>query len=70
MTIFSLDQEWTQVTRKIAKISSHPSYNKTTYDYDYSVFELEEPISFNDRVEPVCLPDSEDSQQERHLSHL
>jgi hypothetical protein len=43
------------------------SYNKTTYDYDYAIFELEEPVNINDRIEPVCFPDLEDSQQERIL---
>jgi hypothetical protein len=39
--------------------------NKATYDYDYAVFELEEPVNtFNDRIEPVCLPDGEDASQE------
>jgi hypothetical protein len=55
------------VTRKILKITTHPQYNKATYDYDYAVFELDEQVDLNDRIEPVCLPDQEDFAQERNI---
>ena len=46
--------------RTVKKINNHPSYRKSTFDFDYSVFELNEPVSFTDYVEPVCLPNVED----------
>ncbi len=53
------------MTKKKSFITFGESYNKTTYDYDYAIFELDEPVNINDRIEPVCFPDLEDSQQER-----
>ena len=60
-----LMQEPSQDVRKIAKITTHQNYNKTTYDFDYAIFELEAPVVIGERVEPVCFPDLEDVQQER-----
>lgn len=35
---------------------NHPNYDKTTYDYDIALLELEREVEFNDFMKPVCLP--------------
>ncbi|TDG46594.1 hypothetical protein AWZ03_007032 [Drosophila navojoa] len=40
----------------IKKIVSHEKYNQTTYDYDFSLLELQEPIEFDETKQAVKLP--------------
>lgn len=54
--------------RKISQIFTHGLYNKTTYDYDYALFELKDPVEITDRVEPVCLPDQDDAKLVREIN--
>ena len=35
---------------------NHPRYNKRTNDFDISLVELKNEVSFNDYIKPVCLP--------------
>ena len=34
----------------------HKDYDISTGDYDIAIIRLPEELTFNDRVEPVCLP--------------
>ncbi|KAL9973095.1 hypothetical protein ACROYT_G019507 [Oculina patagonica] len=40
----------------IAKIISHPLYRSPLHDYDLALVKLQSPLTYNDRVRPVCLP--------------
>ena len=35
---------------------SHPSYSASTVDNDFAIIKLASPITFSDRVSPICLP--------------
>ena len=35
---------------------NHPSYNAKSYDNDFAIIKLASPVSFSDRVSPICLP--------------
>lgn len=41
---------------RVAKIISHPNYDSTTKDNDVALMKLQSPLSFNQRIGPVCLP--------------
>ena len=43
------------VTHRVVAMDVHPSYSKTA-EFDVGRMTLEEPIVFNERVRPVCLP--------------
>lgn len=35
---------------------NHPNYIANTLDNDFAIIKLESPVSFSDRVSPICLP--------------
>lgn len=35
---------------------NHPSYSASVYDNDFAIIKLASPVTFSDRVSPVCLP--------------
>ena len=35
---------------------NHPDYNAKTVDNDFAIIKLASPVSFSDRVSPICLP--------------
>ncbi|XP_077275503.1 transmembrane protease serine 9 [Temnothorax americanus] len=43
----------------VKKIVRHPAYNFLTIDYDIALLEIDGEIAFNDRVQPVKLPEKE-----------
>lgn len=39
---------------------NHPKNGQTTsFDFDFSLLELSEPLQFNDKVQPVALPEED-----------
>jgi secreted trypsin-like serine protease len=50
------DDEFTRV--KVVKIIQDPNWNPETADYDYSILELAEAVTFSETVRPACLPDN------------
>ena len=40
----------------ISRWVSHPSYSSNRYDNDFAIIKLASPVSFSDRVSPICLP--------------
>ncbi len=43
----------------VKRIFQHSLYgNRTDFDYDFSVLELEEGVECSDYVSPICLPDN------------
>ncbi|XP_043916901.1 transmembrane protease serine 11E-like isoform X13 [Protopterus annectens] len=46
------------ITRSISKIITHELYNPKTEDYDVAVMQLSSPITYDDYIQPICLPSS------------
>ena len=44
--------------KKIAKIILHEQYDSSNFDYDIAMIKLSSPISYTERVKPICLPSS------------
>nr|XP_023414879.1 LOW QUALITY PROTEIN: transmembrane protease serine 2 [Loxodonta africana] len=41
---------------QVEKVISHPNYDSKTKNNDVALMKLQAPLTFNDRVSPVCLP--------------
>ena len=41
---------------QVCGISNHPTFRIQTIDADFSVLRLTNPVTFNDRIQPACLP--------------
>lgn len=41
---------------RVASFRIHPAFSQSNYDYDIAIIRVTDPIEFNDRVGPVCLP--------------
>ena len=50
-------QEGYEQNIPIEKIITHPSYNPhASHDYDLALIKLKSPLTYNNRVRPVCFP--------------
>lgn len=45
---------------KVAKIHQHEKYDSSVIDYDFSILELDEEISFDETKQPIGLPEFEE----------
>ena len=43
---------------RVSSVVTHPQYNGGTFENDIAVVTLAQPIQFNDKIQPACLPDS------------
>lgn len=44
------------VVRNVKQIFVHPDYDEETVANDISLVQLSEPVIFNERIQPICLP--------------
>jgi hypothetical protein len=43
--------------REVKEVVNHPKYNSMTWDNDVAILKLDLPLTFNENVQPACLPD-------------
>lgn len=43
---------------RVGKVTVHERYSRLTLQNDIAILRLKEPIAFNNRIKPVCLPNS------------
>uniref|UniRef100_A0A914DI40 Peptidase S1 domain-containing protein n=1 Tax=Acrobeloides nanus TaxID=290746 RepID=A0A914DI40_9BILA len=55
-------KELSEVVHNISLIHVHPKYNPDDITNDIAVLEVDPEIKFTNRVQPVCLPSSDESQ--------
>ncbi|XP_066952276.1 transmembrane protease serine 9-like [Macrobrachium rosenbergii] len=55
-------------TRKVALRKRHQSFDPVTRQFNVALLKLKEPLIFDDYVQPVCLPASEDVGQQTLLA--
>lgn len=48
-----------EVSRTVARIILHPSYDSVTNDNDIALLRLSSPVTFTDYIRPVCLAASD-----------
>ena len=41
---------------KVSDIKIHPEFNSFAYDNDFAILTLEKPVTFNEKIQQVCLP--------------
>nr|CAA45714.1 put. trypsin [Aedes aegypti]prf//2211307A early trypsin [Aedes aegypti] len=46
---------------KVKSVIPHPQYNGDTYNYDFSLLELDESIGFSRSIEAIALPDASET---------
>lgn len=57
----SVQEPYPFVERGVNKKIVHPKYNFFTYEYDLALVRLEEPITFQPNIAPICLPATDES---------
>uniref|UniRef100_A0A182M5F2 trypsin n=1 Tax=Anopheles culicifacies TaxID=139723 RepID=A0A182M5F2_9DIPT len=46
---------------RVARVIDHPNYIEDTFDYDYSLLELERELTFSNVIQPVTLPEQDEA---------
>jgi len=49
------------ISRIAVHVFPHPHYNNKTFANDIALLKLSEPVTFNDYLSPICLPENLDS---------
>jgi len=57
----SVQEPYAFVERGVNKKIVHPKYNFFTYEYDLALVRLEEPITFQPNIAPICLPATDET---------
>lgn len=60
----SADDNTLPIDVDVNAVHRHPSYDRRTYSNDVAVLELSKEVSFNQFVQPVCLPFGEISKKD------
>ena len=45
---------------KVSDIRIHPKFDSFAYDNDFAILTLEKPVTFNEKIQQVCLPKDTD----------
>ncbi|KAK7070347.1 Tryptase gamma, partial [Halocaridina rubra] len=54
----STSNDGASIKAKVSRVNVHPGYSRSTLQNDLAVLKLSERVNFNERIKPVCLPDS------------
>ena len=46
------------VTRKAVQVFPHPHYDNKTFSNDIALMKLSEPVTFDEYLSPICLPEN------------
>lgn len=55
-----LQQNQRVAERKVKRVVIHPNFSRLFLENDIALVELEEPVTFDDNVQPICLPSEDD----------
>ncbi|XP_058058016.1 trypsin-1-like [Anopheles bellator] len=55
------------VLAQVARVVMHPKYDGGTIDHDFSLLELKEEVRFDDRAQPVDLPEQDEPVEDGTL---
>jgi len=56
------------VKRNVKKVYVHRGYVARTFDNDLALLELDSPVSFEEHILPICLPDPAVAREEAHYT--
>jgi Trypsin len=60
----SLARDGKGVSRSIVEIIQHPKFHLPTFNFDYSLMKMDEPLVFDNSIKPVRLPGSREFVKE------
>lgn len=43
----------------LSRVVQHKNYNPSRIDFDFSLLELSKPLTFNDQIQPIALPEAD-----------
>lgn len=55
-------------TNNVKRVIMHPEYDRSTQDYDVAVLELETPLIFNERIQPIPMAAENDTISDDTMS--
>lgn len=55
---------------KVKSLVMHPKYNNIRVDYDFSLLELEKPLTFTDKIQSIILPDENSAVPDGKLCEI
>lgn len=44
------------VVQTVAVVTVHPSYNPTSFEFDFAILQMSSPVAFTTAVQPACIP--------------
>lgn len=48
------------VSKNVKRVIVHRQYDQATFENDIALLELESPVSYDQHIVPICMPDDDD----------